>query len=435
MYLKRYEVSGFKNLTGPVVLEDLGPVNVLHGENNVGKSNVLQSIDWFFALLPLTASKRGMGPPGVALVQLSGLHQRVLDDQVFNLSVPRPIRWSVTVTVEAADLARVGIPDVGPLDVEVGVELGGTPTDPRVFSTTGRASLPSGVEFETVIEWLGLGFGPVRGSTAFGLVDTWRRVRGDEPTPTPQQVRSIIPESRLLALYDAREALDPVPRARWAAYEQAMGVLAATLGGGRFLLTFQRQMGRALLVYEQGEVRVPASLLGTGIQQVAALIMQVVTSDAAIVGVEEPELNLRYSLQLTLREMFDSLVGSTRGVRQLFLTSHSPAFEHGDHFYWMRHGTDGPTVEKRSLKDVADATAMTSLDTVPSGHAVTSYVTTEGLTRVPETVVQALHLQDGGPVYFHRPVADGPYQFLTEAQFFALWPVEPDAEPDAEPGA
>jgi AAA15 family ATPase/GTPase len=51
MRLSSFRVRGFKNLTREVVLEDLGPVNVLHGPNNVGKSNVLQAMQMFFRLL------------------------------------------------------------------------------------------------------------------------------------------------------------------------------------------------------------------------------------------------------------------------------------------------------------------------------------------------------------------------------------------------
>ena len=51
MRLVRFAVRGFKNLVNEVVLDELGPFEVLHGENNVGKSNLLQAIDLFFALM------------------------------------------------------------------------------------------------------------------------------------------------------------------------------------------------------------------------------------------------------------------------------------------------------------------------------------------------------------------------------------------------
>jgi predicted ATPase len=57
MKIERFEVKGFKNLRQNVVLDDLAGVNVIHGENNVGKSNLLQAMDLFFWLLGELAKK------------------------------------------------------------------------------------------------------------------------------------------------------------------------------------------------------------------------------------------------------------------------------------------------------------------------------------------------------------------------------------------
>ena len=42
MRLSSFEVHGFKNLVAPIKLDALEPINVLHGANNVGKSNLMQ---------------------------------------------------------------------------------------------------------------------------------------------------------------------------------------------------------------------------------------------------------------------------------------------------------------------------------------------------------------------------------------------------------
>jgi len=38
-----------------VTLEELGAINVIHGPNNVGKSNLLRAIEVFFRLLTIIA--------------------------------------------------------------------------------------------------------------------------------------------------------------------------------------------------------------------------------------------------------------------------------------------------------------------------------------------------------------------------------------------
>lgn len=46
-----FEVQGYKNLRAPLRLTDIGRINVLHGDNNVGKSNLLEAIGLFFVLV------------------------------------------------------------------------------------------------------------------------------------------------------------------------------------------------------------------------------------------------------------------------------------------------------------------------------------------------------------------------------------------------
>ena len=48
MRLEWFEVSGFKNLRDRVELQDIGPLAILHGENGIGKSNLLEAIAAFF---------------------------------------------------------------------------------------------------------------------------------------------------------------------------------------------------------------------------------------------------------------------------------------------------------------------------------------------------------------------------------------------------
>ncbi|MBK8695437.1 MAG: AAA family ATPase [Deltaproteobacteria bacterium] len=65
MKIERFEVKGFKNLRQSVVLDELAGVNVIHGENNIGKSNLLQAMDLFFWLLGELAEQKYTVPSGV----------------------------------------------------------------------------------------------------------------------------------------------------------------------------------------------------------------------------------------------------------------------------------------------------------------------------------------------------------------------------------
>ena len=52
MYLEYLSVQGFKSLAD-LELADLEDINVFHGFNDTGKSNIVEAMDLFFRLLPL----------------------------------------------------------------------------------------------------------------------------------------------------------------------------------------------------------------------------------------------------------------------------------------------------------------------------------------------------------------------------------------------
>jgi len=61
-----------------------------------------------------------------------------------------------------------------------------------------------------------------------------------------------------------------------------------------------------------------------------------------------------HTLQLRLREIFQEILEDSFGPQQIFISSHSPAFEFGKHFYAMRMGNEGPFVEHRPIKQATD---------------------------------------------------------------------------------
>lgn len=58
MHLKQFSVKGFKNFRQKIILEEMGAICVIHGENNIGKSNVLEAMQLFFQLLKVQYQHR-----------------------------------------------------------------------------------------------------------------------------------------------------------------------------------------------------------------------------------------------------------------------------------------------------------------------------------------------------------------------------------------
>jgi hypothetical protein len=179
-----------------------------------------------------------------------------------------------------------------------------------------------------------------------------------------------------------------------------MGLFEDILGKGAFVVTYDRNSNTANLLYQTASARIPFRLLGSGVQQIAALVGDILMTPASLVGIEEPELNLRYSMQERLREVFLKMVGAPGGPSQLFLTSHSPAFESGPTFYFMTPSAEGPVVERRKVEDARVAVDFPA-DVAPAeGNAVRCYISTEGVVRVPARVMNAVGLPQGGGVMF-----------------------------------
>jgi hypothetical protein len=144
-------------------------------------------------------------------------------------------------------------------------------------------------------------------------------------------------------------------------------------------------------------------------------VARLVMMDADIVALEEPELNLRYDTQIALRELLSNL--ERNGIlRQIFLTSHSPAFELSPFFYAILPSASGPRVERRARETARQFTSP-DVDMPPNGaRAPLSYVTTEGLVRVPKRVTTAMGLEHGGGVVF-LVSKDGLHYMLTDDQY------------------
>lgn len=403
MQLRSFRVQGFKNFRQPVVLEDLGPINVIHGPNNVGKSNLLQAIELFFFLMGLDHDM-GVGFPTLPMQTIQRLSDETLAQSgllrtdIFNLEAPAPIQLEAVLVTEPAQLRGVGIdPDVLPLEqVRIVVELRWMGN--HVSYTVLRFETKDGKDYVTATKTI---------PEATTLATFAKLVAFTPRSSSAAEIRlARIPVERLpgpelaLALYDARDSTELDLSRRWGRFVKAMSAFADILGEGQFVVAYDRKSKLAQLLYETASARTPLRLLGSGVQQLAGLLGTVLVSGATIAGIEEPELNLRYPLQLRLREVLSGLVGGPGGLDQLFITSHSDAFEAGPHFYFLETTPDGPRVEKLRVEGARAALGITTEGTLPDPNAVLCYLSIDGVVRVPERIRNVIGLPKGGGVVF-----------------------------------
>ncbi|WP_069470411.1 AAA family ATPase [Candidatus Marithrix sp. Canyon 246] len=428
MQLKRFAVKGFKNFQTEIVLENLNAIAVIHGENNVGKSNLLEAMQLFFQLL--------LVQDGLAKkMRFSELEEQgFYPSNIFNLEKPVPIEINVTFTLQPEELELADIQPLLPSSkVQIAIQLKHLNSDNLDYKIT-KYQFANGTdvshhevsaEQKTYAARLALFLAQhfilktKETSNRFALIRLDRRISPDEI----EAERSVVPQALSLQLYDAKESPEPSHYKRWELFVKIMKKFNDVLNLGEFVVLFNRHTGRANLAFQSPSTRIPIDLLGSGIQQIIALIARLLMSNANFVAIEEPELNLRYTLQLRLREIFKDIIEAPVGPQQLFLTSHSPAFEFGKHFYAMRQINGIPTVELKSIKQAilfthhhADSPYL-----VGKEHAPLCYVSTDGLVRLPERIRQRLELEQGGGIVLLERKDTGHVELLTDKQFDNLF--------------
>ncbi|MFO0603948.1 MAG: AAA family ATPase [Polyangiales bacterium] len=446
MRLTRFEVTHFKNFRQTVVLDALDGFDVIHGENNVGKSNLLQAIDLFFLLVgslgkraeklseapgedeanaaPLIEDERQVG---VRLhVQHHLLTQRGFSpDAIFNFSEPLPIELVGEIEVSETDFQRAGLKQPSQLNLfflrfRVMRSHNGC-VDVEVRTRRDEFNQETWAGLRIVAFLLGVNFTVQTNARAHGfiLVDVFRRVPWVDGNEDIASLRRTVTDDLLLALYDAKESVEPGVFHRWELFERAMNSLGPVVGDGRFVITYNRQMRRAILAVQRGSLRIPIETMGSGVQQIAALVARVLLAGAAVVAVEEPELNLRYDMQLRLRDMLRDIVASGAGPQQILVTSHSPAFEAGAHFYGMRLTDEGPVVERRPT---AESAAWLQLGPVspPMKGGAWGYVSSDGLLRLPDEIRAELGVTQGGGVVVVKREEQPYVEVLSNEQFLGL---------------
>lgn len=349
MRLNSFTVEGYKNLTAPVTFGPLGDLNAIHGANNLGKSNLIHAIDLFFGLLAVgNQVSKDQFVTMDAAEQVPG-HPF---SEIFTAGSPSTIRMQ----------AEISLPEQELRDYNLEPEA---PTDP-VIITLELSPVASGAQLRVTQFQLGKldvakdGSGPVgfaeslrafiagtfflqseETTRPFALIDPFQRggEQGAEPGLMPQRLRD--------ALFDARQSKDRERRSRWTLFTQLMRELEPELGPGEFDTAFERETGRADLVYDSGSVTMPIDRLGAGVQRMAALVASLALVRASLVGVSEPELGLTPSAQQRLLRAAGTLLAAPGGAGQLFFTTHSPILAAGDSSFAMSAVDGAPALEQR----------------------------------------------------------------------------------------
>ncbi|WP_437562958.1 AAA family ATPase [Sorangium sp. So ce542] len=451
MRLQWFQVQGYKNLRAPVRLADLGRLNLLHGDNNVGKSNLLESIGLFFVAIqalreqaqggprlkeryarhaPPPAAAPDERPPREAVRGYEHFAQQGYPPaEIFNLKDAGPIVLEAELQLdrEKDDPSWLGEPIVTCVRLERGEEEV-TVRITELRRTADGVDLAAGAGDQAatdaaltlVLERLGQRVRRKEVVPRFALVRADRTLtREASEGASPLATREPLPRALGKVLHDAESATG-APRERFKRFVAALGRFRDLVGPGQWRMRFDTDADRAELVLDTGSELLPLRLMGSGIQQIAVLCARLVMTGADIIGIEEPELNLRWSAQRALRDVLDELAADPEAPSQLLITSHSGQFEKQPPFYLLTRSEDGPRIHKVSAEEAWEFTQPAAPSPPSNARAPRGYLTMEGVVQVPPEVQQQLGLSHGGGVVFVRE-KDGHYRMLTNDQYADLF--------------
>lgn len=411
--IARLVISNFRTFHGPTEIPlsaggvaDAMPV--FHGGNGAGKSNAIAAIEWFFEVasywmslrihldsddLPLSWNERDAGlqisprdwPPGVR------------DPQLIEVTFANGIRLR-TVLTPAGKHVIVRLEQVAP-DGQ-GVPLAkGVVMHPRFAALRNMIETPHGPS-----------------SRALFHLDARRRADRGGAAPTTTLSDEISKD-----LFALATSLDPTDTERWRAFMALVGKFE-TLRGRE--VSIVQVDGVADLRFEiRGRQILRLSELSSGEQQVVAMCAAALTSRAAIVAIEEPEISLHPDNQELMRDILLEQVRSGL-VDQIILESHVPTFD-GPEVLRFSRSPEGSTSVERQPSNANDEVRARAKE----AGAQEQWVTRDGYTRLPKEMRDDLGLHGGGYLWFLRSGPESRWQAWTADQLDEMFGWK-DREPE-----
>lgn len=428
MRLSSFRARGYRSLKD-VELKDLRDINVLHGLNNVGKSNTLRAID--FLLNGATDHDTNGADAKLRRGGRELMYKEASD--WFHQPGDREFELEATIALREDELREC--------ERQLRIESG-TLKPPIAYGIRVCTSHESSYDY-----------------VAFG--DVWFRAPGYEYVETPSdrreqalasKVRTLWPlfkgryyqigpfrrveeeaddagpdsrfwwpgaliglgEGRRIkrALFEASHSADP---RIFGAYERLIEVLASPpFSFGRLSLARDPETRKLDVFVGTDRGRLPLSSLGSGPQQ---LVMQlfslfIAAPHASILAIEEPENHLHWETQRVYYEKLCAYVRSPDALlEQLLISSHAPFFENVvDNFYSVSHDGTATSVRREPYEKAREPNVG-----LPEMYRVTKVL--GGLViRLPDEVAADMKLRPGDRIFFDKR-RGGSWELLDRESF------------------
>jgi hypothetical protein len=349
MYIRKFEIDNFRSLK-EVEIPQLNQITIFHGDNDVGKSNILAALE-----LILRAKEHDIS---VIAKQEKMLEKRTLGFWKGNLDnfadnfyrdTWDPITFTMVVRFEPKELRHL----LGQLERDKDyaslLRKGGNPddlgirgrivrrrqdaatqelVDVKLNSKSLYKLAPAGTE--VYCEALG----NISDSKKYNVFENIMKLLNDSFIVIPSRryigiEKDIHGEECSLDTSSFKNWLHNLAMKRETHYifEQ----IKETFRKPPFSfgeISFAREHGNLEIMIERGGLRLPIGRFGTGVQQILFLIASVTHNGGKMVGIEEMEINLSERSQNYFLQTLQKLISSENSaIRQILLSTHS--YEYG----------------------------------------------------------------------------------------------------------
>jgi energy-coupling factor transporter ATP-binding protein EcfA2 len=405
---------------------------VFHGPNGAGKSNALAALDLFFRGASCwlnSGANTAVQAPTMQLILPWGWADDRSGFSLSHRSWPPGVRDPQIIDVQFADptlgIVRLVLTPSGN-DVSISLEHATTSPgrSPALDPSYAAPDKNDAIRLKNALE---TPLGP--GTKPLYLLDARRRdfkSIGEGPTKKGAPASPLSPAmaDRLFAL---ATSLEPAETERWRAFVSLLNRFKTLAGRELSIIQVPRAEGSVStdLRFEiRGKQILRLSELSSGEQQVVALCAAVLTSGAAIIAIEEPEMSLHPGNQELVRDVLLEQVRSGL-VDQILLESHVPIFD-GPEVIRFSRSSDGETSVERQPTGADEAVRARAR----ASGAEEQWVTPEGYTQLPQEMREELDLQRGGYLWFLRSEPEGRWQTWKASELDQLFGFGDDTSKD-----
>jgi energy-coupling factor transporter ATP-binding protein EcfA2 len=391
MRIKRLTISGYRCFAEPFVLDDLGPVVALYGENNSGKSTVLSALRLLGRLMAQNLLQLLLEEPQKA----EAAYQRLGEDEwMFTLGEPR--RVSVEAHWESPDrTVCFEVSDDGRGDIVISLSRWGELDDVDLSVLREHLRWIREVSERPDEQELAR-----RREALMTAEQRWALAQATSvlvATVGPAYVPT--PRNTLQSIADARRSLDIAVRSRAKALFVQLGSMARGLPPGEFELGGVDGAPDVSFVEARGVL--PLHKLGAGTQALVTLLAEMYLTQCSVMCLEEPETHQNPLQQNNVVALLERFARSGEAP-QFFVATHSLTLASAsiDLRVLKREGVR-VTVRTAERKEVQmEFGAHLSIEEPP--RRATRFVGEDGAVLLPQTLREELGIRSGELVFFVR---------------------------------